>query len=98
MDYDLARSLKDAGFPFKECNFETCTYVGDSLDESGKNYHYPTLEELIKACGETFWQLAAQNADWYARTLTEAEVAKGSTPTEAVAMLWLSLHPPASAE
>ncbi|MEO7174270.1 MAG: hypothetical protein ABI002_00665, partial [Saprospiraceae bacterium] len=44
MNYELAKELKDAGFPIKKrcmCIEEICVHQ-----------YYPTLSELIKACGD----------------------------------------------
>ncbi|MES2060240.1 MAG: hypothetical protein V4438_04385 [Patescibacteria group bacterium] len=69
MTYELAKKLKDAGFPQKSGNY----YVGDEVwDETAQsdyetratpkrdNWIYaPTLSELIEACGPTFRKLKA---------------------------------------
>jgi hypothetical protein len=57
MNYELAKELKDAGFPQK------CHY-----DEHGRRNDFcepevvsnPTLEELIEACGKDFGDLTLQ--------------------------------------
>ena len=56
MDYELAKKLKDAGFPQE---IRGGTVLGDwemSIDEDGKSIpcnvcYVPTLEELVEACG-----------------------------------------------
>ena len=55
--------------------------------------YVPTLEELIEACGSRFRTLnKAESADgWYAFNV-ETHSWFGSTPTEAVALLWLALN------
>jgi hypothetical protein len=92
MNYELAKQLKDAGFPFK--------YVGISnvpkdngvvFIDRQEAYEYPTLSELIEACGEDFrclikdgkdgWCVQGDNFQW-----------KDKTPEEAVAKLWLELN------
>ena len=95
MTYELAKKLRQVGFPFKECELETCTYIGDSLDESGKNYHYPTLSELIEACGEKFGYLDKSKLGWIAGDNESKGVPYMKfveTPEEAVANLWLELN------
>ena len=54
----------------------------------------PTLEELIEACGEDFKNLYVFKETWYAcwSNITTTRAGSGETPTEAVAMLWLSLN------
>lgn len=60
----------------------------------------PTLSELIKACGSSFeglqhGKLFAEDDGsflWYAKA--DEEIAKGPTPEEAVANLWLAINTP----
>lgn len=98
MNYELAKELKDAGFlqPDKD-NY----YPGDYLGGHAENEraYAPTLEELIEACGENNFTLQHPNgADfWTAGTSDtwmgdKTAVGQGSTPTEAVARLWLALN------
>jgi hypothetical protein len=65
MDYELAKSLMDAGFP----QIGKGSLIG-SLDKlvwrSGDRVYVPTLEELIDACGENFGSLNRQNDGWLA--------------------------------
>lgn len=96
MGNKLAKQLKDAGYSFTECHIENCPYVGDSLDESGRNYHHPTLSELIDACGDKIFSLQREEDDdgyigWLAGDGTTTSV-KGSTPEEAVANLYIALY------
>lgn len=94
MNYELAKQLKEAGFPMK--------YSFDNV-----LYTHPTLEELIEACPKRFeikemsfdgdftlsvsrsvWHVGYEHMDgWF-----EGEQAEGSTPTIAVAKLWLALN------
>ncbi len=69
IDYNLAKQLKDAGFPSEYKNYE-CKECGKPCEDSevgtpcscGWNgkvpidivFRAPTLEELIEACGETY--------------------------------------------
>ena len=81
MTYELAKQLKDAGFP-QDYNPQPAGWGGADDDT-----HNPTLEELILACADDFVILVRDRlGNWYA----ESEI--GSTPTEAVAKLWLALH------
>lgn len=105
IDYELAQELKDAGFPLQECTLKGCYYSGGSLDEDGKNYHYPTLSELIEACGDEFESL--YKLEGGTRSVKGNDViggyecmprkescgwSWGSTPEEAVAKLWLAIN------
>lgn len=106
ISYETAKRLKDAGFPLVECEIESCTYIGGSLDEGGRNYHYPTLEELIETCGDKFAALYApqQGAKWVAAailhdcrafslcTVENHITQEGDSPLDALANLWLSLQ------
>lgn len=81
MDYSLAKKLKDAGFPI------TWHIRTESL------LPYPTLSELIEACGKEFLSLVNNDRDdncWGAED-TDGNRYYGSTPEEAVANLWLRL-------
>lgn len=93
MDYKLALELKEAGFPLKKCpscssgNWDNCIHQ-----------YFPTLEELIEACGEDFIGLRKNTDGTFAsfagnEKYPEGSCEKhGSTPTEAVARLWLELN------
>jgi hypothetical protein len=71
--------------------------LGDA--ENVKDWLIPLLEELIEACGEKFDRLVAYHdkGDWEATSEMDsdgfAKGASGKTPIEAVARLWLELHP-----
>lgn len=101
-DQGLIAKLKEAGFPLKKkelCSFQK-QYPGAHL------YEDPTLEELIEACGEEFaaleqihkgehlikrkeWNLPYWKAHY---RKVNSIVAKGKTPSEAVANLWIKLQ------
>lgn len=98
MNYELAKELKDAGFPQKH---ETArgmsigfpgTVLTDSL--TYEDAYAPTLSELIVACGERFGVLHTWEGGWLAGTPENHSLgAKGATPEEAVARLFLALNP-----
>lgn len=100
MNYELAKQLKDAGFPQKELTgMAHCNYKG-TADHSHsekcicEEVTFPTLSELAEACGEGFWSLhktRSVNGDrFYANSILESEGC--SSPEEAVARLYLELH------
>jgi hypothetical protein len=69
------------------------------LSEYNNGCLIPTLEELIEACGEQFSKLKRGRggetwvAQWFKGGTSDDVIAEiGSTPTEAVARLWLALH------
>ena len=67
--------------------------------ENVKGWFVPILEELIEACSKNFDRLLAYHdtGDWEATSEKDSDgfckSASGKTPTEAVARLWLALHP-----
>lgn len=102
MNYELAKKLKDAGFPNSDKWNLGNPYSDGSFDWfDGEK---PTLSELIEACGNGFNDLAKINNEWMASSATyensymatTAEiflnVGNGKTPEEAVANLWLELN------
>ena len=85
ISYSLAKQLKDAGFPFKEVdtNFE--------LHPST----YPTLSELIEACGENIVLNIGYNGYTWAKqdiNVLDFKMGVGKTPEKAVANLYLELN------
>jgi hypothetical protein len=98
MDYELAKQLKENGLRWS---------TADLFDMKGNEIqaeNYPTLEELIsavpKSIGKATFVLgsANQGKEWVACyfdfvTNRGSEFNEsGSTPTDAVARLWLALH------
>ena len=79
MNYELAKELKDAGFPFD--------WPPDAIVDSV----VPTLSELIEACGDGFYDLSREGEqDWIAGN-QEIDACVGHSSEEAVARLWLAL-------
>lgn len=90
MTYELAKKLKDAGFPQEDFKVHSAEHPavkkGSILEgQSGT----PTLSELIEACGAPF-ALTWKGVEWLALGL--GADGQGSTPEEAVANLWLALN------
>ena len=94
--YELAKQLKDTGFP--NMRFVTQTTTGS--DEI-RVIESPTLSELIESCGKGFSSLTRSPRDtWYVASphgegKNEYELVVGSeypTPEIAVANLWLELN------
>jgi len=90
MDYSLAKRLKDSGFPQKP------DAIWDKL-VGPEPIYYPTLSELIEACGDYFESLVRTPEGKY-KTNTDIGyshdfgASNGTTPEEAVANLWLALN------
>jgi hypothetical protein len=106
--YELAKQLKDAGFP---------KIMHDSCELGRKGVHdcrcdrfdcklelmpfeYPTLSELIEACGKRFDYLGHGGMyPWIAVDYLNEDMDTygenrgiGQTPEEAVSRLWLALN------
>ncbi len=97
MDYELAKKLKDVGFPQIGLD-DYCR----STSSVGEDFAYePDLSELIEACGDRFSHLSKdpERKEWGAAVwedMANPESAKqisklGKTPSEAVANLYLEL-------
>lgn len=87
MDYELAKELKDAGFPFK--NWDEIEGLGVMPRTTSS-----ILSELIHSCGEITLLVGkdksvALNAK---NPLESTERGEGLTPEIAVAKLWLALN------
>lgn len=96
MNYEICKKLKDAGFPQMVTgngyfsDGESSMTLGEPY--ASRNVYYPSLSELIEACGDSFWSInKTANGKWFA-VAEEAPVAKGDFPQEAVANLWLELN------
>jgi hypothetical protein len=97
MDYELAKQLKDARFPYWEGEPHKGLHPKGKhpiAEFEANSVLVPTLEELIEACGEKFGQLHHYaNGKWGATTTDSSFVSNAcATPTEAVARLWLALN------
>jgi hypothetical protein len=102
MTYELARQLKDAGFPqgLTEHQYGWIeAHQAFELDNGDMTVGVsaPTLEELIEACGEKFENLTQGTyrgkRQWWVNWEQGGEPeAVGFTPIEAVAKLWLALN------
>jgi len=87
MNYELCKSLKDAGFPLHRsvgCPDDGCCVCGACGSEPCE----PTLPELIEACGAGF-KLFSHTEGYVA--LREAEKIERfyETPEEAMGRFWL---------
>ena len=87
MTYKTAEKLKEAKFPFL-WNYEP---------QALAFREYPSLSELIEACGDVFYELQQKpiKEGWEATAFLSLEThaeGKGDTPEEAVANLWLRLN------
>lgn len=85
MDYELALELKNAGFKQSGDNFDL------DMPANIKGCYVPSLEELIEACGEKFYDLTKESGFWFSSSTDGFEIGD-STPSEAVARLWIALQ------
>lgn len=92
INYELAKKLKDAGFPLKVSQNQT-QYLKTAFVIDCVQYDFPTLSELIEACGDEFLalkRLNAFNTTWEAISPTKSYLEP--TPEEAVAKLYLAIN------
>lgn len=91
MNDELLLKLKNAGFPIQQ----TCGHCGEGYGADVE----PTLSELIEACGKGFEYLHFDGKEWCCNNLAETDgtskfiMTEGKSADEAVANLWLALHP-----
>lgn len=95
MDYKLAEELKNNGFPHYWCSKDDCS----CLTNGNNSPCFPTLEDLIEACGDNggrFTGLKHEEERWvatgYHNKKDISAMSTALTPTEAVARLWLALN------
>lgn len=93
MTYELAKKLKDAGFPMPKVSCHECDQRREYV--SDRDYT-PDLSELIEACVEDFLDLSKIKGNKLFRASAwigeQLHAFDGSTPEEAVAKLWLELN------
>jgi hypothetical protein len=102
MNYELAKKLKEAGFPQKSKDSWVFSRKGIhiirtptrkqkiQMDLVGVDvFSKPTLSELIMACGDKFDSLIKQHAKFQASD--SVNFCDGSTPEEAVANLLITI-------
>jgi hypothetical protein len=85
MTYELAKQLKDAGFPekyTKDCHCLPVLSLSNLIDACGE--HFDSIEKVYGAKSSEGWKAIC-------RDIPMAPV-RASTPEEAVAKLWLALH------
>ena len=94
MDNELAKELKEAGFP--QAIHYNSGGVADYLetDANGKTHivSVPTLGELIETCGAAFHSVERVSFAPFLARGGQIMQATGQTATEAAARLWLALH------
>lgn len=98
MNYELAKQLKDAGFPLDSGAGHSEFITKDIPMGQAYWLYFPTLEELIEACGDETIQLRYYSSRISNTPSIRRCVAKikdtlgiGWSLEEAVARLWLAL-------
>lgn len=95
MNYDLTKQLKDAGLKFP--SNDGCSNCWGDLgkgcsDECGRE-RFPTLSELIEACGDDFRSLKkVKNGAFSWCASSKGQDIYDKTAEESVANLYLVLH------
>ncbi len=102
ISYELAKQLKDAGFPMVEINnpedlkkaYELATTIHAKPFSLGEEVFYmPSLSYLIEQCGDDLDWMGKFEKMWGAHSRKNQQFdTRGASPEEAVAKLWLSLH------
>lgn len=98
MNYELAKQLKDAGFPQHDTRAVSINILNGGLSDSSiEIVDYPPVGELIEACGDGFESLhkdpSGRFGPWYVQSYKKIGMRiGGNTPEEAVTMLWLALN------
>lgn len=87
MTYELAKQLKDAGFPQKE---DSMKYASLSGINDGSQVYYPDFLELIEACGKPFQLQLTARGEYVAACLRG--VWEGSSYEEAVVDLYCAIN------
>lgn len=93
--YELAKELKETGFPLRQTYSADLDMFSDelSIEIDGVIYFRPTLSELIEACGDKFKGLFKDENEWSAcGGKYEFDSGEFSAPEKAVARLWLALN------
>lgn len=99
MNYDLAKQLKDAGFPQKGVwgishKAGTGILLKHSTLAQLPELYCPTLSELISECfgNDLDFQLVNTTLTEHWNATNRMKTGNGNTPEEAVARLWLALN------
>lgn len=89
MNYSLAKSLKDTGFPQNSMS-KSQTFIDDPTGASDLLFAVPTLEELISAVDDLKFTILHDKDGWYAENEKGLSASNCKSPEEAVAQLWIT--------
>ena len=87
ISFALAKELKTAGYP------QTMIQRAAGASEVDPPVHFPTLEELLGACGRDTVLIFHSEDSSTASAPSREFTAKGATPVDALAHLWIALNP-----
>lgn len=91
MTYAQALKLKQNGYPQIAKEISRFSAVKDD-GTSGEEVFYPTLKELIEACGDDFSNLIKHEDVWFAESQNRMISLSGKDCKDAVYNLWISLN------
>ena len=91
MTHELAKQLKDAGFPQEGNKYQGPQKEAGEATLSNELVLIPTLSELIEACGDISFSLNKTNTGFWIESV-KGDTETYPTPEEAVANLWLALN------
>ena len=104
MNYELCKTLQDAGFPQKEHVLDDktasccvrCSYMESYTQthpHGGVDGMCVTLSELIEACGDVvLYTKDGKSVAWVSGNMRPNNPIEYNTPEESVAKLWLALN------
>ena len=99
MNYELAKKLKDAGFPQEVRADNKFNYRAEYIEdlETHESARIPSLSELIEACGDTFRGLIREpqsngKISWWCESKFPHTIQNYNSPEEAVANLYMELN------
>lgn len=84
MNYELAKQLKEAGFPLKCTTYTTDDFVFGVAIKGEEKIMYPLLSELIEACSNRQYFVLMKRGDIWTTGIGREE--KGA------ARLWLAIN------
>jgi hypothetical protein len=92
MNYETAKQLEEAGYP-QGGDGKWVAPLDKLVVRSSDRVYAPTLDELMEMCGKGFQALTLEeDGGWSCFGRNNDGLFEGSSPTEAVARLWLALN------
>lgn len=92
INIELAKRLKDKGFPLRKMPAEKNDEDEDVYGIDGFYYYPPTLSELVEACGDRFDFLANNRNGLWQASGRDVSDCYASSAEATVATLWLALQ------